>query len=487
MKILPSVLLTVSCLLAGALPVFAQAEAAPVEAATLSATPATLLDVFQDARAFVNDAQETPEGATQLGLAEVVQRSIETSGRIKAAEELIVQREAQGAQAESARKPQLASQLQLAYLGGLKQEISSTPLADLIIDVDGFKLGEAIVAANVTLQQVIYAGGKIGAAIRATNHLTESERLQREATLTTVALEATRAYYETLLAKALVRVANESAETVQRHLADANKALEVGAVSRFEVIRAQTELKAREADLARALTADDVSTLNLRRLTGLDGEGPLYLQPDWFTAATPAEALDDIVAEAMEKRPELNALGETIAAAQEQVTVKRADGRPQVAGLMQYQHLEGAGDFIPQGFAATVGVRWDWYTGGRVKNQIMEAQSQVRQLEHQRHELERAVALDVRQSHIRSKEAAQRILMQFATVQLAQEGQSLADLRFQQGVGTQTETLDADLALVQARTGLVQALGDYFIAQADLAKASGRGWQPTSVGAPENQ
>jgi outer membrane protein TolC len=54
-------------------------------------------------------------------------------------------------------------------------------------------------------------------------------------------------------------------------------------------------------------------------------------------------------------------------------------------------------------------------------------------------------------------------------------------------VGTQTETLDADLALVQARTGLVQALGDYFIAQADLAKASGRGWQPTSVGAPENQ
>ena len=90
-----------------------------------------------------------------------------------------------------------------------------------------------------------------------------------------MALEATRAYYETLLAKALVRVANESAETVQRHLADANKALEVGAVSRFEVIRAQTELKAREADLARALTADDVSTLNLRRLTGLDGEGPL--------------------------------------------------------------------------------------------------------------------------------------------------------------------------------------------------------------------
>jgi outer membrane protein TolC len=282
-------------------------------------------------------------------------------------------------------------------------------------------------------------------------------------------------------------VANESANTFERHLGDANKALEVGAVSLFEVIRAQTELKTREADLARALTGNDVATLNLRRLMGLEGDGPLYLEPDWFTAALPSEEMEAIVAEALEKRPELGALDKGIEAAQEQVKIREAGKKPTIGALAQYQHIEGGSDIVPKGFIATGVMRWDFYTGGRTKAEIVEAESQVRQLQHQRHDLEEAVKLDVRAAFLQANEAAQRILMQFTTVQLAQQGQELADLRFSQGAGTQTETLDADLALSTARTGLVQALGDYFLAQADLAKASGRGWQPSTVGAPPGE
>lgn len=466
-------------------PARAEDGAAAVVDPILATAPSTLMDVFQNARTYLDEAQDLPAEAPRMGLAEVVQRAVENSGSIKAAEELVIQREEQGNQARSARKPQVSAQLQLAYLGGLKQEIKTTPLADLIIDTKSFELGEALANGSLAVQQIIYAGGKISAGISATGHLTEAERLKQQASLTDVALEATRAYYQSLLAKAIVRVARESAQTFETHLADATKALEVGAVSRFEVIRAQTELTSRKADLLKANSADDVATLNLRRLTGIEGEGPIYLEPDWFTAALPTEAMESLIDEALINRPELNALGKSIEAARDQVTVKQADGRPQVAGLVQYQYIEGGGEAIPRGLAATVGVRWDWYTGGRVTSQVLEAKSQVRQLEHQRSELERAVKLDVQQSFLRSKEAAQRILMQFATVRLAEEGQSLAELRFKQGVGTQTETLDADLALAQARTALVQALGDYFLAQADLSKASGRGWQASNVGAPQ--
>lgn len=460
--------------------VCAEESPSPLDAAT----SATLLDVFKDARAFVDEAQAPPADAPRLGLTEVVTRALETSGRIKAADELVIQREAQNEQARAARRPQISSQVQLAYLGGLQQDVELTQLQEWIIGGTSLDLGEALAAGNVSLQQVIYAGGQIAAGIRATEHLTESEKLQQQAAMTEIALEATRAYYESLLAKAYVRVANESADAFERHLGDANKALEVGAVSRFEVLRAQTELQARKADLARATTALDVTTLNIRRITGIEGEGPLFLEPDWFTAALPSEDIEALVAEAVKNRPELGAMESAIAAANEQVTVRRAEGRPQIAAIGQYQHIEGGPEFAPQGFVATLGMRWNWYTGGSMKHKKLEAESQVRQLEHQQHDLARAVELDVRQAFIRSKEAAERILMQFATVRIAEEGLELAELRFQQGIGTQTETLDADLALVQARTGLVQALGDYFIAQADLAKASGRGWQPVHVGAP---
>lgn len=475
------------CLLGVAAHVPAQeapAQDASNVAAALNVPAATLLDVFYNARAFVDESQGAPPDAPRLGLSEVVQRAIENSGRLKAADELVIQREAQTEQARSARRPSLGGQIQVAYLGGFKQELPSSPIADLIIDTDSFSLGDHLAIGAVSAQQVIYAGGRITATIRAARSATAAEEFQRLSTLNEITRESIEAYYRALLARALVRVANESANTFQSHLADAEKALEVGAVSRFEVIRAQTELKSREADLARALTADDVATLNLRRLTGIEGDGPLYLEPDWFTAALPTEDLNAIVAEALQNRPELNALDKGLDAAQQQVKIRQAGRKPTVGALAQYQHIEGGTDIIPEGFLATGILRWDFYTGGRVRNEIIEARSQVRELEFRRHDVEQAVKLDVRQAWQRANEAAQRILMQFATVQLAEQGQELAELRFQQGAGTQTETLDADLALVTARTGLVQALGDYFLAQADLAKATGRGWQPGHVGAP---
>jgi hypothetical protein len=146
----------------------AEESAAAVTDPILATAPSTLMDVFYNARTYLDEAQDIPSDAPKLGLAEVVQRAVEHSGTLKAAEELVIQREAQGEQARSARKPQVSTQLQLAYLGGLKQEIKTTPIADLIIDTKSFELGEALANGSIAVQQVIYAGGKIAAGIRAT-------------------------------------------------------------------------------------------------------------------------------------------------------------------------------------------------------------------------------------------------------------------------------------------------------------------------------
>ena len=50
----------------------------------------------------------------------------------------------------------------------------------------------------------------------------------------------------------------------------------------------------------------------------------------------------------------------------------------------------------------------------------------------------------------------------------------LLEIFTHEGVGTQTEMLDAELALTQAKTKLVQALRDYAVANASLDKATAR-------------
>jgi outer membrane protein TolC len=75
------------------------------------------------------------------------------------------------------------------------------------------------------------------------------------------------------------------------------------------------------------------------------------------------------------------------------------------------------------------------------------------------------------------------------TVELATEGLRLAELRFQEGVGTQSEVLDAELALTNAETSLIQALREYAVANASLEKAAGLSWfrddLPAEKGDPE--
>lgn len=107
---------------------------------------------------------------------------------------------------------------------------------------------------------------------------------------------------------------------------------------------------------------------------------------------------------------------------------------------------------------------------------MLEARAQVTSLEHQLADLERLVELDVTQAHISIQDAMAKMESERGNVTLAQEGLRLAELRFQEGVGTQSEILDAELALTNAQSSLFQALREYAVANAALERATGNSW-----------
>jgi outer membrane protein TolC len=243
--------------------------------------------------------------------------------------------------------------------------------------------------------------------------------------------------------------------------------------SKFEVLRAETELRARESDLESAKTAEQLTLMNLRRVIGLNEDQAVTLVGDFpfDPLETPVNAL---VEEAMKNRPELAALDAAIEAAQANVDMKHGAFRPKAAAKAQYQVMEGNSQAMPDGVTLSAGVEWDLYAGGKRKAELAGANAQLRGLELQRADVARLVELDVRQAHARASEAVARIRKEKAARTLGVEGRDLAELRFQQGAGIQADTLDAELALSQALTTLVQAVRQYGVAVAGLDKAVGR-------------
>lgn len=328
---------------------------------------------------------------------------------------------------------------------------------------------------QITLSQVIYAGGQISAAIKASEYLAASQEWKREATLAQLEFEAKQAYYNAAATQALVRVAEASVSTFDRQLSDARQMFDVGMISNFEVLRAQTELGSRRANLVKAHNGRQLAFANLRRIISVPQETPLVLETrlDWLPYIPDR---DELVDYAFEHRPEILALRRAIDASKEDIRRAKGQYKPSVGGNVQWQNVDGGGYAQPDGWTFSVGAQWDIATGGRRKYDVIEARSRLNSLEHQLKDLEAIVELDVTAAHIQINDSMARITAENGTRELAKEGLRLAELRFQEGAGTQSEVLDAELALTSAETALVQALRDFAVANSALERAIGRSW-----------
>ena len=420
-----------------------------------------------------NTLPAPPAGAMDLDAKRCVELALSQNPKAGQADAAVDEREAMIGAAKSARLPQVKAIAGMNYTPGLKTNIGIPKFLETIIPIGSFIPKKVTGSMGIGVEQVLYAGGSISAAIRASEYLARSEEWKRRASLLDLAYEAKIAFFDAAAARGLVAVAQDSISAYERHLTDAKTKLEQGMASKFEVLRAETELRARESDLESALTGEQLAILNLRRVLGLPGDQPVRLTGDfiWDPLETGVEAL---VAEARKSRPELAALDAAVAAAQENVAVKQGAFLPHAALKAGYQVLEGNGSMMPDGLNVSVGGEWSIYAGGRRHADVAAAKAQLRSLELQRADVEKLVELDVRQAYARANEAIARIRKDKAARALGEEGLQLAELRFQQGAGIQADTLDAELALSTTETALVQSIRGYAAALAGLDKAVGR-------------
>lgn len=448
---------------------------------------------------------EAPQ-ALELTVENCVKMALENNPQVLIAQEDIAEAQAQVNQAKAARRPQVSADMSfirvepmhegaglgalgslagmgglsapLKIVGGLVQPggVDVTDIAEgaysLLFPIEIPEVDKDWRRDHFSIKQVVYSGGQIKAAIAASKYLAESQEWQRQVVLNDLEFQARQGYYNALLARALIVVGKESVATFERHLNDTQQMLDVGLVSNFELLRAQTELNARQSDLVTVQNALRLALANLRRILAVPQStevrlvGDLDLRP----VATP---LAELMAEALVKRPEVNALDKALQAST--MNVKRAKGqyKPQVAGNVDWTNNDGGSLESQNGWTFSGGVQYDIYAGGRRKGEVMQAKAQLNSLEHQRVQLSQLVEFDVQRAYIQLQDSLAKIREDRGTVELARESRRLAELRFQEGVGTQLEVLDAELALTQAETKLVQDFRDYATSRAALDQAIG--------------
>ena len=123
--------------------------------------------------------------------------------------------------------------------------------------------------------------------------------------------------------------------------------------------------------------------------------------------------------------------------------------------------------------ATTLNVKFNLFDGFETAAKIQKAQAELDQVRDQREQLSSAIGIEILQARQRMKEALERIEAQQKSVQQAEKAHAIAEVRYQQGVGTQLELFDARLALNRIKTAYLRAIYDYNIAVFAWQKAVG--------------
>ncbi len=347
-------------------------------------------------------------------------------------------------------------------------------LAAVITLPDAFS-NNNFVNAGATFSIPLYTSGMISSGIDASDAALEANRAQEAATVEDVKLAVAETYVMVLRAQHAVEVATSNVASLRAHTKDVNNMYRKDLVPHndllaVQVSRADAEQKALQAnnglDLARA-AYNRALARPLQQAVAVEAVMPPL--PGELMAGD-SEALFEI---ARQERSELQALSEQASALQHQAKAQRAETKPQFAASAGYVYAENQVLNDDDLWAAGVAMRWTPFDGGRTRHRVKRLTLQAQAVTEQRAHAESLIGLQVRQSWLDVGETKKRLSVTEKAVAQAQENLRVAKNRYQNGIGTNTEVLDAETLRTASQSNHNNARYDVALARVRLARAVG--------------
>jgi outer membrane protein len=416
-------------------------------------------------------------------LQDCIELGLKNSKALRGAQLRVQALEAAYGEARAARLPSLA-------LGARYNRLSPLAAGSITLpSIGAISLYPAIedtFALTASLQQPVWSGLRIRSAIAQAKAARDESALtfrqQREELL----YQIQTAFWELAKAGEALKVIRENIARVNAHLKEIQDFYGQGLVTYNEVLRGGMQL----ADITlRELEAGNTQALLQARLAILIGlpadseitpEFRLEEEAGAEGGGTPAgaSAAGDALA-AAQRRPEVGAARQRLAAAEAAVTAARAGWYPSVflTGGYQYalpnpRQFPPAGEFTGTwdlGIAASLDVgRWP-----AVANRSRQALAQAGQAREALGLLQDSITLEVIQARLAVSKNAERIRVARQLVAQAEENRKILNEKYNNGLALASELLDAELARLEGDLQLAQARIDLEIARAALARALG--------------
>ena len=319
--------------------------------------------------------------------------------------------------------------------------------------------------ARVFLRQSVLDFGAINTA-KAEGYRLNAARFSYRSARDLIVLVAANLYLEAVAAGARVDAARAQLETAR---ALHNQALDLktaGTVAGIDVLRAEVRVSLEQQRTTAATNASEKAKLQLARMIGLPLRQEFTLTQGMTTVPIPQFSLEEVVAQAYERRPDFLAAQMRLKAAEAEVRSARSGFLPSLEITGDYGAIGlSVGTSLPT-FSVAGQVNVPLFEGGRTHGRTAQARADLTQRRNELEDLKASIYYNTRSAFLDLKAAEEQM-------QTANRARELADLqltqardRFAAGVANNLEVVQAQEAVALATEGSISALYDLNIAKA---------------------
>ena len=357
-------------------------------------------------------------------------------------------------------------------------QLDDTPGLDL--SALGLTLPDAVdhdnfLAASAQLNLPLYTGGQISKGIDAASAALEANRDQETAAVQNLKLAVANNFVLVLRASHAVNVANANVESLQGHAKDVQNLFNKGLVPQNDLLAVQVSLANAQQQALQTSNGLDIAKAAYNRQLGraLDAEVVLDEVMPPVDPLARVDDLDQLTATALDTRSELSALINQSSALSYQGQAERASMRPMVGLNATYRYLEN--DALDDENLASValGVSWALYDGGLATHRATALEQQAQAARELNEDLDSGIRLQVRSAWLSINEAQRRMVVAEKAVTQAEQNLKVARDRYQNGIGTNTEVLDAEALRSVSHLNNNDARYDAALARLNLARSLG--------------
>lgn len=305
-------------------------------------------------------------------------------------------------------------------------------------------------------------------------HTRAGQRLDRSAAARRLAAEAQAAFLEVGAARSARRTWEATLALVTESERVAQRLVDAGRATPDQVLRARADLSDVRQRLDESRSLEDAAARALNRVLRRPLQAPVEELPDSLLRFELALSEREAVASALARREELAGTEAGIRAAEAGVRLASASFLPSVALALDYgfQGPDLSFGRDDDYAVASIVLSWNLFNGGRDQARRSAARADAERLRLRRAELEDLVRLDVLQAYDAAVVARDAIATAEARLAAARRSFELVRRRYEEGLASQVEFLDARTAYTSAELNRSATVYRYAVRYVDLERAA---------------